>query len=213
MFRTASAGSESSSSASERASASGSSATAVARPTSTASSGGISTPEEVLAGLRLADQSGEKPRAPVAGDETHVDEPLAEDPALAHHSHVTREREVTARPDGRAADGRDSRLGRPPQLADDVLDRPEVARVLLLGERGPVGHLGDVRAGTEAVAGTRQYQDVDRVVVRRPSDGVVEVLQRLSPERVVRLGPVDGDGGDAVLGLVAYVLVHGRMGS
>ena len=50
----------------------------------------------------------------VVTDESDVDEPLAEDAALAHHAHVTGEREVTARADGRPADGRDGRFLRPP---------------------------------------------------------------------------------------------------
>ena len=70
--------------------------------------------------------------------------------------------------------------------------------------------VADVAAGRERlVAGAGQHDDADFGIVSRHLHRFRQFLVGLRPNRVAHLRTVDGDGGDAAVGLVKHVFEHG----
>src|SRR5665809_66990 len=97
-------------------------------------------------------------------------------------------------------------LGCPPDLhlkVEDV-EPPDTLLVLV----AVVAPHTLVAAGAEGlVAGPREDDDSDGGVVPGDVEGVTQLEERLRPEGVADLGPVDGDPGDPGGGVVEDVLV------
>ncbi len=111
--------------------------------------------------------------------------------------------------DGVARDHGDHRLR---QRADLALQIEHVeARHAVVADVAPVAAHALVAAGAEGVGSLAgEDDDADLRVLARGGERVRQLDQRLRPEGVAHLGPVDGDLGDAVRGLVADVGVGAR---
>ena len=119
-----------------------------------------------------------------------------------------------------AGDHRDDRLGQAADL-DLQVEHVEAADAAL-GDR-VVADVAVVAADALVAAGAErlrslagQDDDADLGVVARLLEGVRQLEQRLRPEGVAHLGPVDRDLGDALgvagSGLVPYVVVVAARG-
>jgi hypothetical protein len=111
---------------------------------------------------------------------------------------------ASSRPAGdrHAVDGADDRLGRGEHRAlPGSLGRRAPGRASGRGalERSAVGaELFQVEPGAEGGIGTGEDEHVDVVAALGLSDDDGERHDELARQRVARLGPVEGDGGDAV---------------
>ena len=157
--------------------------------------------EDQLAGLGHADQARQEVRPAPVHVKAALDERLAEARGGRGEPDVAAERDVHARAGGGAVDGGDDGLGgvahgEEHAVAEgrDAVDHRPLGAALL----GLVHGL-HVAAGAEALAGAGDHDDAHVVVTACPEHGVVEVVAQRVPERVEALGPIEGEGGDAVL--------------
>ena len=163
--------------------------------------------EDQLLGPAPADEAGQALGAAKAGDDAEARLRLAElgllrgDPDVAGHG------QLAAAAESVAVDGGDGGLGHLLQDPEGLVPqlREGTAR---RGVRAV--HLGDVRPGHEGLlppAGEDHHPDV-LALPDLPEAGV-ELVEGLGIQGVQGLGPVDGDGGDGVRRLKAYI-VHGK---
>ena len=121
---------------------------------------------------------------------------------------IAGEGELEAAPQGEASDGRDDGLRTALHLRAKV---EALARFAEMGGGGRLEELADVRPRAESpLARPRDDHRLDRVIGAQAREDLEELGAHGIVHGVEHVGTIEGEGGDAVLRLVAYGLFrHG----
>ena len=145
--------------------------------------------------LLLAHDTGQQGGAEAGVNRTDARTGLAELRVLRSDRQIANRDQHVAAADGKAIDARDHRLVAIADRALHFLDRQsdDTAAAVAAVLRALVA------AGAERlVAGAGENDDADALVVVRVLEGNNQFLAGVGGEGVVGLGPVDGDGGNAI---------------
>ena len=174
--------------------------------------------EVELTGLGRSDQMGEEIRAAVVAREAHLRERRRQLGALGGDPQIAGQRQRKPRPGRGAWDHRQRGLGHlvqpldhfhaAAQALDPALDAGSLGRADAGAAPGGGREALDVAAGAEGSARPGQNHAAHRRIVRQPLHRLRKRRAHLAAQRIARLRPVHGQGGDTVLDGLDQLLGH-----